>query len=269
MDGLILWGRLLPLLTLAAIFGYGRFFIVPNARRRAATPVLVLAALVHAAYLGTLGFTFGRIPLASLGEAFSAIALAMMIVYLWLELTTRGAASVGIVVLPIVLGLQSLAGFLFRPDPSIHPILETPWFGVHAGLAILACAAFTISAVFGICHLVLYRQIRSGRFGRFSDGLPALEALGTLNFRGAVTGWVLMTVAMMTGMAWASGRFEGVWLDPKVVGTGLTWAVYGVVIGDRLLGGTRGRRIAWVSLAGFCCLLLAVVAGSMGSFHDF
>jgi ABC-type uncharacterized transport system permease subunit len=59
---------------------------------------------------------------------------------------------------------------------------------------------------------------------------------------------------------------HGSQLDPLIVLTVLTWAVYGAFLLLRLGAGWRGRRAAYVTLAGFALVVALQLSLQMGHF---
>ena len=100
------------------------------------------------------------------------------------------------------------------------------------------------------------------RFDALSFKAPgaSLEALDGLSQRLVWAGFPLFTVAMVLGMIWVDQRGSSM-LRPEYSAAMLTWITYAVLLGVRTGLGWRGRRAAWLTLAGFAAALtvLAIV----------
>jgi ABC-type transport system involved in cytochrome c biogenesis permease subunit len=108
-------------------------------------------------------------------------------------------------------------------------------------------------------------------FGAVFHRLPSLTTVNEIATSAAVIGLTLLTVAIATGMFWSSARNGRVWQnDPKEILTVLTWLVYVFLIIYRSTAGWRGRRAAWMGVAGFALVLFTFLgARFMGGYHVF
>jgi len=82
---------------------------------------------------------------------------------------------------------------------------------------------------------------------------------------------VFGAVNLATGMVWASSRDGRVWHnDPKEIFAVLTWLLYLLLILYRSTSDWRGRKAAWMGVAGFALVLLTFFgARLMGGYHVF
>ena len=90
--------------------------------------------------------------------------------------------------------------------------------------------------------------------------LPGAAVLDRLSYRSILFGFPVWTFGVMAGAIWADhawGRYWG-W-DPKETWSFITWVVYAMFLHARATAGWRGRRAAWIQLAGFTCLLFNVI----------
>src|SRR4030095_16594895 len=130
-------------------------------------------------------------------------------------------------------------------EGSFPPILRSPLFSVHTLSAVLGYTAFAVSAIYGLLYLLLYRDLKTSRFGLVYQRLAPLDTLATISLRAALTGQVFLTVTISCGALWASQRFPGFWQDPKFIMTGFIWLVYGAGVGLPSRRGWAGRRQRW------------------------
>ncbi len=210
-----------------------------------------------------------RPPLATPAEAFSAIALAITVVYVLLEKLHRDR-SLGFPLLAAATLAQSAALFSHTETTQVSALLGETWFGFHAIAAILGYTSFAISAVYGILFLVLYQNLKHHRFGAAFLRMPSLDELATSSMRTAVLGFLFLTAAIIAGTFGWGRLIEGpVWLDPKVLTTMLAWAVYGVGVALWHFAGWRGIRAIGLTLIAFLIMVMSswVVPWILGSAH--
>ena len=87
--------------------------------------------------------------------------------------------------------------------------------------------------------------------------LPSAATLDRLAYRTIAFAFPIWTFAVIAGAIWAQeawGRYWG-W-DPKETWAFITWVVFAGYLHARATAGWRGRRAAWIALAGFASLLV-------------
>jgi cytochrome c-type biogenesis protein CcsB len=87
--------------------------------------------------------------------------------------------------------------------------------------------------------------------------LPPAATLDRLAYRTIAFAFPIWTFAVIAGAIWAQeawGRYWG-W-DPKETWAFITWVVFAGYLHARSTAGWRGRRAAWIALAGFASLLV-------------
>jgi HemX protein len=262
---------LLPLAYLLAAVAYGfLFWNAHPAAGRWATPLLRTAVLIHAATLFATGLLHGQFPAATVSQALSVIALAVAVVYVWLE-WRGGERSTGFWLVGLVFFFQLLSSVLARPNPPSRAIFHDAFFATHVSLALLGYAAFVVAAGYAFLFLQLYRELKAGRFSTFFGKLPALEVLERMMTGALVTGFVALTGAVAVGAFWAERLYDD-WLhDPKILITLATWALYALALLLRRLRRWQGRQTAIASLAGLGAILFSLVAVNFffTDFHGF
>ena len=86
--------------------------------------------------------------------------------------------------------------------------------------------------------------------------LPSVQTLDELIYQNVVFGFLLLSVGIITGSVWANSAWGSYWSwDPKETWSLITWLVYAFMLHSRLIRGWHGRKIAWVSIIGFGCVL--------------
>ena len=260
----------LVLLALYAVAGI--VYAIHFARRqpaigRAATTVLLFAALVHTFFIGMRTIEIGHVPFATASSAISTFVWLLTLSYLYLELSTDERAM-GVFILPIVLALQIIPSF----NPGIESrsqVLEGPWFGIHIASSLFAYASFAVAGVLGLTYMLQFKEIKKKHLGYLYTRLPSLQILDSMNSRAVMVGWLFLTVGVVVGVIWATQaraiypddpNLRAMSLnDPKIFGAVLTWTVYSFAVFARQRLGWNGRRAAWLSAIGFALILLNFV----------
>jgi ABC-type transport system involved in cytochrome c biogenesis permease subunit len=131
------------------------------------------------------------------------------------------------------------------------------WLILHIVLALCSYLAFLVACTSGTLFLVQERQLRLKRLGQLFHRIPSLAALDLLNLRAIALGFLMFTIGLVCGIA---GRKEtlNAWvsLDPKEALAYLTWVAYAVLLVIRLTGTLSHRKVAVLSILGFCLVLL-------------
>jgi ABC-type transport system involved in cytochrome c biogenesis permease subunit len=231
---------------------------------RAATTLLVAAALAHTFVIGMQTMEMRDVPVRGATSAISTFVWLLALSYLYTEMTTDERAM-GVFILPLLVALQAIPAF--RPVADVRsPVLQSPLFSVHVLSLLFAYASFALACVIGITYVLLFKEIKAKHLGFFYARLPSLQVLDTMNQRAIVIGWVFLTVGIAVGAVWAttySGsdpRVRSMSLqDPKIFVAVLCWAVYSFELFAARRIGWGGRRTAYLSAVGFAIVLLNLV----------
>ena len=237
---------------------------------RGGRPVLLMALTLHLIYIAERGFQVGTLPLTTMPDTLSTVAFALGLVYLYLEYR-QDTPMTGVFVLPIVAFLTA-AGFMPMHGPPRAPgMLLSPWFALHTLTAVTSYCAFALAAVYGLLFLLLYHELKAGRFSLLYHRLPSLEQLGQLAIRSTVAGFILLGVAILIGGIWIAGDHMGYFTDPKVLLTLIVWLIFGAAILAHYRWERRGPLPVYLSLAGFAMLMVSAVVAMRftSSFHRF
>jgi ABC-type transport system involved in cytochrome c biogenesis permease subunit len=231
---------------------------------RAATTLLVAAALTHTFVIGMQTMEVGNVPIAGATSAISTFVWLLALSYLYTEMTTDERAM-GVFILPLLVALQAIPAF--RPSvEGVSPVLQGPLFGVHVSSLLFAYASFALACVIGITYVLLFKEIKAKHLGFFYARLPSLQALDRMNQRAIMIGWIFLTVGILVGAVWATTyagadpRVHAMSLqDPKIFVALVCWAVYSFELFAARRIGWGGRRTAYLSAIGFAIVLLNFV----------
>jgi ABC-type uncharacterized transport system permease subunit len=246
-----------------------------NKRRtlqRVSETALAAGFVLHTAALITDWAIDGHYPLFYKPETLSFLAWTMILSY-GLVLYRYRARPLGVVTLPLVSLLIFLA-IIIRPatDQTAANTLASSWlFPVHTTLLLFAYAAFFLVFLASMMYLVLERELKLKSFSAVFHRLPSLTTVNEIATISAAIGLTLLTVGIVTGMLWSSSRYGRLWQnDPKEIFAALTWVLYLLLILYRSTSSWRGRKAAWLGVAGFALVILTFFGTQLlGGYHAF
>jgi ABC-type transport system involved in cytochrome c biogenesis permease subunit len=260
--------HVLPLIVYAgALAAYIWHFAERNPTvGRAATTLLVAAALAHTFVIGMLTTQAGQVPVSDATSAISMFVWLLALSYLYTE-TTTDERAMGVFILPLLVALQAIPAL--RPAGEARPVpavLQGPLFSIHVSSLLFAYASFALAGVIGITYVLLFKEIKAKHLGVFYARLPSLQVLDRMNQRAIMIGWIFLTLGIVVGAVWASTydgadpRVRAMSLeDPKIFGAFICWIVYSFELFAARRIGWGGRRSAYLSAVGFAIILLNFV----------
>ncbi len=215
-----------------------------------------------------------RYPLFYLRETVSFLAWTLILMY-GLVLYRYRARSLGSVILPLVAVLVFIVTVTRTNEAGAPgPLAEgsPKWiFPFHATVLFFAYASFFVVFVASIMYLLQERELKVKTFSAVFHRLPPLTTVNDMATSAAIAGLTLLTLGIATGMLWSSERDGRLWHnDPKEILAALTWVVYLGLIVYRATARWRGRKAAWLGVAGFVLVLCTFLgARLMGGYHVF
>ncbi len=188
---------------------------------------------------------------------FNATSLITWIIALLLLLSSFGqpVINLGIVLLPLA-ALTVVLEIIF---PSNHLLFVQKGFDgldAHILISVLAAGLLSIAAVqaglLGIQDMHLHEKHPGG----FIRALPPLQTGETLLFQIIGLGFLLLTLALITGAVFLENIFAQ-HLVHKTVLSIVAWVVFGILLWGRWRFGWRGRTAIRWTMTGFLALMLA------------
>lgn len=196
------------------------------------------------------------------------LAWAVAMVYFVL-LLRRPETTIGYFLIPPVLGLIFLAVMVRQWAPFNRAEAASLWRMIHGIAMLLGAAAVLIGFVVGLMYLVQSMRLKRKQPGSRGLRLPTLEWLqklsrGTLVFStvavaGGTLAGVIMTLNAQGEVSWTS---RGILLPVCL----LVWLLAATVIEFFYRPARQGRKVAYLTLASFGFLILAM-AGVLASGH--
>ena len=249
---------MLPLLALlaAAMYLMGAAVALAPAdqaeRLRHVPRIGLLALLLHALGLFLHARHSGGFDL----HFFNALsAIAALCVSVWMALLPwHRLARLAAVVFPVA-AVSVLLGLLIPEGAAANTIAD--WrIATHATLAVLAFATLSIAGVVAFQLSVQDRALRMHRYSRWFSGAPPLVQVEQLLFQLIGSGFVLLTLALVTGVMFVHNLLAQ-HLAHKTVLSVFAWCVFGALLFGRARYGWRGRRAVRMVLAGMVLLVLS------------
>lgn len=215
---------------------------------------------LHTLFLLQRGIERGFLAPSGMRESLAFFAWTLSLCFLVAYRRYR-VHALGLFLLPLVAAL--MLGTLFVQSSPVPDILRSSWLYLHMTFLFLAYALFFITFLAGLLYLIEERALKAKKPQRMTFGLPSLGALDRLFYSFLVLGFTFMTLGLIVGIFWAERAWlEGWTRDPKVIASFATWCIYLVLIYFRTTAGWRGRKAAWLSLAGFLCVLVTYLGTS-------
>ena len=206
--------------------------------------VILHFAVLFGAHRGALDLHF----FAALSVVAAVIAALTLIVNL-----VRPVAALGVIVFPLAAFLLAIDQFL---APPTAPIALDWQIKLHVTLALIAFGVLSIAALLAVLLAMQERALRARQFGKWLRALPPLTLTETLMFRLIAAGFVLLTLALLSGVLFVHNILAQD-LVQKTALSVLAWIVFGVLLVGRAVSGWRGARAVNLTLIGMAVLLLA------------
>lgn len=129
----------------------------------------------------------------------------------------------------------------------------------HIALSALGVATFGLAAAVALLYIVQERALKQKRLGTLFRRIPPLRVLDTLGRRLILVGFPVFTLAVITGVVWMTRLPERPGLRIEYLVSGITWVIFGAMILLRVTIGLRGRRAAWLTVAGFAAAVVVLL----------
>ncbi|MFC1327654.1 MAG: cytochrome c biogenesis protein CcsA [gamma proteobacterium symbiont of Ctena orbiculata] len=214
--------------------------------------------------VGFLGVALHAIPLyqnlvSSSGinmGVFNALSLIAWTITLLLLVSSisKPVENLGIVIMPIA----AFALYLEGRFQTVHFITDQVSSGLtlHILVSMLAYSLFTLASVQAVLLAIQDHHLRQRHPGGFIRALPPLQTMESLLFEMIAVGFVLLSLALLSGFAFLENMFEQR-LAHKTVLSIIAWFVFGTLLWGRYRFGWRGQMALTWTLSGFVVLMLA------------
>jgi ABC-type uncharacterized transport system permease subunit len=236
-------------------------------------------AIVAGTVAGLVLLTWRAADISSIGrlmsdpfDAFLAFALLIAltaIYFCW----TRHLRALSFFLLPMIVILQLiglvlavLGGAVAQQSAAANYL--NAWTVIHMTSLVAATVCFALACVGGVVYLLAVRQLR--RKGLDAShrwiGLPSLESVENFNRWLIYGGFPLLSISTIAGIIrFSQERAQSAQPMPggghaKITMGILSWLIYAVLLHVPLNPSFRGRRAAWLSIAGFILFIATFIA---------
>jgi len=189
----------------------------------------------------------------SLGNAAAVVGWQIVLVLLLVTLR-QPVENLGIPILPLA-GLSAVAGSSTATTRVAGGSASWP-LDAHILLSLLAFSLLALGVVQSVVLALQERALRRHRPLGPARAMPPLETMERLLFQMLVSGFILLTLALLSGLLFVQDLFAQ-HLVHKTVLSIAAWLVFGVLLWGRWRYGWRGRFAARWTVAGGACLALA------------
>jgi len=142
---------------------------------------------------------------------------------------------------------------------ALRARLSNLFLVLHVGLLLAAFAGFTLAAALAALYLFQERRLKRREASILRLPAPSLAALDVFTARTIAVSLPALTLGIAVGLARLAG--SGGAFDAVVAATLATWIAYAGFIVLRHGFGWRGRRAAYLAVAGFALVLVVLPIG--------
>jgi cytochrome c-type biogenesis protein CcsB len=214
----------------------------------ATTLMLAAAAIVQTVYMGWRWVVAGRAPFSNMFESLVLFVWAMVAICLALQYRRRIPLLAAATALLAVLTLAYASTFETKIEP-LMPALRSNWLTFHVFTVFLGYGAVALACLSSVAYLIVARKDDTKRAELAQTFEAATDK--TISF-----GFLFLTVGIIAGAVWANAAWGTYWSwDPKETWSLITWLIYAVFLHCRFMRGWRGKRAAWISVAGFASVI--------------
>jgi cytochrome c-type biogenesis protein CcsB len=269
--------RMLALLRLAlGLYFLGLVHSVVTVIRRKETFFKPAAAAMIAGFIcQAISITMKAVeihsfPITRLSESFSFFA-ALAVIGFFIVYAKYRIPSLGVFAFPMIFLMSFMANMGYDQSDVIPSQLMSNWPYIHTPLVILGYVALFIAFSAAILYLIQERELKSKSPRMFYNRFPSLEICDDLAYKSLAIGFPLMTLGMISGVLWAHMANWSQWeFDAKILLSFVTWLIYLLLIHYRLIAGWRGKKAAYLAVAGFVGVLVTFIGASyFGGLHTF
>jgi ABC-type uncharacterized transport system permease subunit len=163
----------------------------------------------------------------------------------------------GLAVAPVAVALLVVARIGGGTGIGTRSHYSNLFLVLHVGLVLAAFAGFTLSAALSALYLWQERRLKRRAAGILRLRAPSLATLDSLAGRTVAVSLPTLTLGIVVGLVRL--RDSGGGFDAVIALTLAAWVVYGGFLILRFGAGWRGRRAAYLALAGFVLVALVRV----------
>ncbi|UCM89566.1 c-type cytochrome biogenesis protein CcsB [Streptomyces marincola] len=233
---------------------------------RIAISLTALAFAMHLSAVVIRAISVERGPWGNMYEFSTAFSMVIVGVFLALLAARRNVRWLGLpLVTTVLLDLGLATTVLYTESAQLVPALDSVWMWIHVPLAIICGGLFYVGAVGSVLFLARDRyeaKIAAGGTPRpltasVLERLPSSVSLDKFAYRINAAVFPVWTFTIIAGAIWAESAWGRYWgWDPKEVWSFITWVAYAGYLHARVTVGWKGRKAAYLAIAGFVAFLI-------------
>lgn len=233
-----------------ALYALGLFHAIQVVLRRGSTlfrPALIafsVAAVLHMVALVESGRLARHFPPEGFHNSVSLCAFLFAALFLFIYWRYR-FESLGVFIFPMVFIMTAVAAWQTPAPQWTNSDSRSTWLVVHIVLVLLGYAALVLTALASVFYLVQERQLKRKKPMALLERLPPLGTLDNLITQSLGFGFILLTVGVVTGSAWAYIYTGTAWMSGARVSLAfVNWIFCLLMVFLRVTAGWRGRKAA-------------------------
>lgn len=236
-----------------------------QAGRQGAIFVLMGAWALHLAAIFQHGLDAGRFPIANLGEFVLVLGWVVQTVYLvvWLRYKVHVAG----LLLPPIAALAALGALQLldaERGTAAPPGTHQGLFLFHTGISTVGMAVLCLALAMSLIYLIQDRALKHKQAGGLLDRLPSLQRCDRIGYASLWLGFVMLSLGIGTGVLVNAEIHQRLLsLGFKQTMPLLAWIIFATILVSRLVFGFRGRKSAYLTIAGVAVGLLTVAGMTM------
>lgn len=253
---------LTPMLTLIASVFYlsaggllvrGLFEAGPSTSRKFLTLGLATAGVI----LHAISIANTMSPHLAFGFTSAVSLIAWVITALFVVTAlARPIENLGVLVLPVA-AIAVLGAWLWPGQPQIG-VTGSSLLAIHLVISMLAYAFLALAMVQAVLLTIQENRLHQHHPGHLLQALPPIETMETLLFQLISTGFILLSLTLISGVFFTKEIFgKPLVLNHHTVLSLVSWLVFAILLAGRWRLGWRGRVAARWTIGGFAFLLLA------------
>jgi cytochrome c-type biogenesis protein CcsB len=156
------------------------------------------------------------------------------------------------ITIPVLLTLGLAITVLYTESAPLVPALQSYWLAIHVTTAIVCIGAFTVGALLSSLYLIAEKSedrikasTNATKLDQLAKRLPNADRLDLMAYRIHAFMFPLWTFSVIAGASW----------DPKETWAFITWVIYAAYLHARATAGWRGRKAAYIAIAGFLAII--------------
>ncbi|HEY4761728.1 MAG TPA: hypothetical protein VIH42_14215 [Thermoguttaceae bacterium] len=221
----------------------------------------------HTVFLYYRAVNTTGLPLSSWLDWFLVGAWMLMAVYLYL-LFFHPHNSIGLFILPLVLGLIATSALVVSAQPFPREPASKFWGVIHAGALVAAVVSMLLGFAAGAMYIWQVQRLKHKRPSGQGLRLPSLEWLEKVNYRAIIVALIMLGVGVGAGiilnLIYHQSKDDNLpWHDPLVISTMFMffWLAAAVVISRIYKPARQGHKVVYLTILSFIFLVIVLAMG--------